>query len=497
MAVEDNEKTEVGRQPVHLGQWVEAKRPRLHPTRRKVLAGVADFSQGGAWTTSSEVRQEVDISQQLLNRHLRALEAEGLVRLDHPGPGLPLKVQATGAGLRALGLRGPQPLPPAERIEPPADSPPAPEALPAIAEPTREAEAVQPGGKTPALLYVSLDDLPAQPAPPPLERRPNIRLKRRSYEFLEGLCDCLAPFFKNLEREDFFHLAGPALDKRPVLGALYDALSPHLPGVGVGEFKEILASLFKPKAREPEAEPAKRPPGQAKPKDQEPPPLSPPEIALEEQLSRTMNQAYAGLAWHRRTRLMSDEWDRARRRRLGCFNTIFVNFGPRWQRRDWNDFNQARRQADHRGADYAQWVTVQFDRVTPEGNCEVRPSDLHGERAVAAYLEYRREDEGDRDRELGPPPYTAQSFNPHDAAHLEYAQRLIGETIALAERIMAGEPQGPARLLAQAVRSGALPQAALDLAPGQREAVLEILRRDAGQYMPLRPVAGPQPKVII
>lgn len=467
MIAEDNEKTEAGKQPVHLGQWVKAKRPRLHPTRRKVLAGVADLGQGGAWTTSSEVRQKVGISQQLLNRHLRALESEGLVRLDHPGPGLPLNAQATSAGLRALGLRGPQPLPPAE--------------------PAAGAEAGQPGAEVPAF-----PPRPAAPAPPP---EPSLRLNRRSYEFLDGLYNCLAPFFKNLSREDFFFLAGPALDRRPVLGALFEVLSPRLPGLRALEFKEILASLLRPGLREKEAERARE--EKSRQKSQEPPALSPHEKVLEEQLARTMNQAYAGLAWHRRTRLMSDEWDRARRRRLGCFNTIFVNFGPRWQRRDWDDFNQARRQADHHGADYAQWVALQFDRVSPEGDCEVRPADLRGERAVAAYLEYRGEEEGDRGRELGPPPYTPQSFNPHDAAHLEYAQRLISETVALAERIMAGEPQGPARLLAQAVRSGALPQAALDFAPSQREAVLDILRRDAGQYAPLRPAAGPQPKVII
>ena len=62
--------------------------------------------------------------------------------------------------------------------------------------------------------------------------------------------------------------------------------------------------------------------------------------------------------WHQRTRLMSDEWDRARRRRLGLFRTAFTSFGPRWQRPDWPDFNLARRQADHRGADYAEWVAV-------------------------------------------------------------------------------------------------------------------------------------------
>lgn len=476
MMVKDSGNMTSGNKPVQIRDWVQANRPKLHPTRQKVLAGVAQLSQEGAWTTSSQVRQNVGISQQLLNRHLRALETDGLVQLENQGPGLPLQARATSAGLRALGLRGPLP------------------AEPGSAEPQVEARQDAPPPVSDDAVAAA-----ATPAPAPV-RQPAIKISRRAYDFLERLYSVLAPFLRNLDRRDYYFLTTPAMHKRPVVGALFEALSHYLPGLRAVDFKEIVASLTGAQAKPQEESIDSQPPAdqpRARATDKEPPELSPAEDALEDQLSSVMNPEYQGMAWHQRTRLMGDEWDRTLRRRMGLFRTKFASFGPRWERPDWIDFNQARRQADHRGADYAKWVTVQFDRLAPEGQREVKPKELHGEQALAAYLDYRREEDGEKGRELGPPPYSAHSFNTYDPSHLEYAQRLIAETTALAERIMAGEPQGPARLLAQAVRSGALPMAALDLAPLYRQEVLNLLQGQTSQDQPARPATGPQPKVII
>lgn len=465
-----------GNEPVQISDWVQANRPKLHPTRRKILAGVAQLNQNGPWTTSSEVRRDVGISQQLLNRHLRALEDDGLVDLENQGPGLPLKVRITSAALRALGLRGPRPAEPS----------------PEIPQTGMEQRTPMPhGGMLPAASVKSSETSIQQQS---------VKISRQAYDFLERLYDALSPFFRSLDRRDFYYLTAPAMHKRPVVGALFEALSHYLPGLRAVEFREIVASLTGAQAKsagQEQQSPPRRAQHDGRAPGDGPPALSPAETALEDQLERAMNPEYKGMVWYLRTRLMSDEWDRTLRRRMGLFRTKFSTFGPRWKRSDWNDFNQARRQADHRGAEYAEWVAVQFDRLAPDGQREVKPSELHGERALAAYLDYRREEDGEKSRELGQPPFSAHSFSTQDPSHVEYVRRLIAETTALAELIMAGEPQGPARLLAQAVRSGALPMAALDLAPLHRQDVLALLHRDANQYRQARPAAAPQPKVII
>ena len=95
--------TNGGGEPVRLDAWVASKHPRLHPTRRMVLKVVASLCRDGEWATSSEVRESTDLSQQLLNRHLRGLESDGMIRIVKPGPGLPLNVRPTSMGLRLLG----------------------------------------------------------------------------------------------------------------------------------------------------------------------------------------------------------------------------------------------------------------------------------------------------------------------------------------------------------------------------------------------------------
>ena len=331
------------------------KQPELHPTRRKVLAGVAELSRDGSWTFSSAVRKKAGISQQLLNRHLRALEVEGLVSLVNPGPGRPLKARVTRAGLSALGQSASLPQDPPE------------------SEPAQES--------------------PATPLATP-ERGPVIRLSKRVYLFLESLYIALTPFMRDLDRIDYYQAVGPAMHMRPVKTALYQALSPYLVGLGPVELEQIVARLLNAQPRPPQ--PGAQSRAQQQPRvrsasmvsGQEPLVLNSTEAALEERLTGCMNQAYQGMAWHQRTRLLSDEWDRTRRRRLGLFRTMFSSFDPRWQRPDWADFNQARRQADYCGADYAGWVAAQFEELSPHGQSEVLPKELYGKRALTAYQEY-------------------------------------------------------------------------------------------------------------
>jgi DNA-binding transcriptional ArsR family regulator len=323
--------------------------PDLHPTRRKVLQGVADLCHDDTWTTSSQVREAVGISQQLLNRHLRALESDGLVSLEKPGPGRPLNAAITGTGLRALGLSGPQPEGESQTLP---------------AAPPEQSHDQAPQAATE-------------------QQRPRIRLAKRVYLFLERLFVALTPFMKGVGRSDFYQAAGPAMNLRPVKTALYQALQPYLEGVGPVEFEHIVTRLS---GVQEQTQP--RPQSQTLVSGQSPLRLNLTEAALEDRLLGSMNPAYQGMTWHQRTRLMSDEWDRTRRRRLGLFRTMFSSFDPRWQRPDWVDFNQARRQADYCGAYYAEWVAAQFEKLSPDGQTEVLPNELHGKRALTAYQEY-------------------------------------------------------------------------------------------------------------
>jgi hypothetical protein len=476
-------------QPVHLNEWVAANQPRLHPTRKKVLAAAARLTADGQAVPSTEVRQEVGLSQQLLNRHLHGLEEDGLVALERPGPGRPLEITATPAGLRAAGLRGPQrqPLAPAEpetraeaepepehRPEPPPQPEPRAEARPRPAPEPEPEPAPQPE--------------PQAAAEPPLPAAPPV--SGRVARFVDSLYDALAPYCPALGRAEFRALVRPALGSRPQAPALHRALAAHLGHMDRALFTEILAEVARRAARGPAPArprtPARRDPAQ-------PPALGPAGEALERQLAESCHPEYHGLPWHRRTRLLSDEWDLCRRRRLGAFNTAFDNFAPRWQRRDWPDFNQARRQADGRGADYREWVAAQFDRLAPRGEAEVPPEALHGDEALEAYRRRHPEQE-QTDSGLGPPPYGLKDFRLDDPGHVAYAQRLIEEIAGLARRVLGKDYEdGPPRLLAEAVRAGTLPAAALELAPRWREATLARLKQGG-----LASGSGlPQPPVII
>ena len=457
-----------GKQPVRIDAWLAANLPYLHPTRRKVLSAVADLTSDGQEATSSQVRQQVDISQQLLNRHLHGLESDGLVELSKPGPGLPLRTRITSAGLRALGRRGPQ-----------------------------------------AALAPAVPSQPKQkPEPSP---QPSPRPQNRRERFLQELYQALKPFLTGLDQAAFQAKAAQGLAQGSHRGLL-QALRPHLVGLDDACFTLVLKHVLSRVTGRPvklslsPAAPKPQPAPRSAPDPRQPPALSPAEKALEAKLAQRVHPDYRGMPWYQRTREFSNEWDRIRRRRLGLLVTSFDNFAPRWQRDDWYDFNLARRQADARGASYIDWIEAQFQK-TEEGQ-DVPPQKLHGEDAISAYHEYRGED-SDRDSNLGPAPYTSETFDPQNSDHVVHAQEQIAEITRLAKEIFGDDPQGPVQLLGQAVLSGTLPRQALELTPRFKDKVLAFLDQQKPQDKPQpnaaqpsgqlgsQPNLAPAPKIII
>ena len=426
-------------EPVDLQRWLEANQPQLHPTRRKVLAAVAELGSLAGEVNSTQVRKAVGISQQLLNRHLRGLEGMGLVELERRGPGRPLLVRITPAGLRALERRRPRRG--AEAAEAAATEAEAP---PAVSHP---AAAPAASALSPALA----------------------RFARSLYQALDA-------YLPGLGWEGFQSLVGPVLRRRPLAAALYQALEPHLVrGMSRELFTQVLGEVARRLKGGDAVEPRPRKPWGR----EEGPPLGPAEAALERRLEQTLHPRYRGMPWYRRTWELSNEWDRARRRQLGLFSTAFDSFRPRWERPDWDDFNQARRQADAHGALYSDWVQAQFERLAAQGEDDVPPSQLHGQEAIAAWQERFGGEEGEA-APLGPAPYTAESFRLDDPRHVAYAERLIREIEDLAQRVLGGGEDTVVRLLEEAVSAGNLPVPALDLAPRYKERVLaDLARRQA------------------
>ena len=118
-----------------------------------------------------------------------------------------------------------------------------------------------------------------------------------------------------------------------------------------------------------------------------PPALTPAEQELEQRLLPKVHQDYRHLEWWEKTKSFCDAWDHLRRSRLGLLETYFPQFKKRWEYSEWRDFNEARRMADLYGARYEEWVRVQFEAASDDG--ELRPHDLHGLGASEAYKHSR------------------------------------------------------------------------------------------------------------
>lgn len=433
--------------PVRLDDWLAANQPKLHPTRRKVLQTVVELAQGQDWANSREVRELAGLSQQLLNRHLRALEADGLVRLENPGPGLPLNVAATAAGQRAIDLRAPA----RQRNTDPAVDPIEP--LEPAAPPETEAVAAKPSDGP------SLDTLSGQ-----LHRLLSQRYPDLNPDDLERLVAKAARLAQ--ERKAVVAPVQPPTSRAP----RPEAPAPVPPAAPPRAVNGGLSDLTRRGAGHEDA--------WFRPTGDYPPPLNQAETALESRLQASVNQEYQGLAWYQRTRLFSDTWERLRRRRLGLLTNYFTNFQPRWERSDWVDFNQGRRQADARGADYREWIQAVTDAAEQAGEMDLQPQNLHGKAATAAYqAQHQSSTQQARSILSEPAPYTPETFDLANPEHTAYAEALMEEIASLAQAIYGDDQEGPLRLAIEAVNRGNLPLRALDLRPRWKEQALNALAR--------------------
>ncbi|MCB2192998.1 MAG: helix-turn-helix domain-containing protein [Deltaproteobacteria bacterium] len=436
--------TNGGGEPVRLDAWVASKHPRLHPTRRMVLKVVATLCREGEWATSSEVRESIDLSQQLLNRHLRGLESDGLIRIVKPGPGLPLNVRPTSTGLRLVDQGG----------SPQAQAEPSWEEIDQQAPPEAE----------------------PQPQPPAESDGVNA-LARRLYQQLEK-------HLLDLDRRQTEDLLSRTLRELGVSPQprKQSATPAAKPAQGVTD--ELDFGLDEPPTTEPDVEAeAELEQEQEIPAQAQPPQLGPVEATLEDKLLLTARAEYRNVAWWKRTRELSDIWDRARRRHLGLLTTYFTSFRPRWEYPEWEDFNLARRQADARGADYNDWVQAQYGRSQGEGQLDLAPRQLHGEKAIRTYQECRPAHQ-QASPTLGEPPFSLDNFDLNDPSHVAYAETLLEQLDQLAQRVYGDDPVGPVNLLVEAVWRGNLPLAALRLRPEYRTAVLAVLQREHPEFSP-------------
>lgn len=486
---QNNDKDGRRGEPVRLDAWVAASQPQLGPARRRVLLAVAELTKNGDWVSSSEVKAVSGGQRQPVNRHLRALELDGLVTLQFQSKGMPLYVKATPAGLRAVGLRGPLRTPEPAPLSP---APPAPAAVILPAAP----DAVVPAPPSAAP--------PAASAPGRMER------------FVSSFYQALQPYLVGVSYADF---------RRLLVANLAAALGKNAPQAGPNPATQVSApavpnpgAVFKAAMSQtiqdalggrpadenvPAYQQPPRPevlPMRFRAEVSDPPALNTAEKALEARLGQSCNSEHRQAAWWQRSKDFSDIWDRVRRWRLGSLNTTFTSFGPRWQHPDWADFNRARRQADARGARYLDWIEAQFDRLSNR----VSPADLSGDEAVKAWQNRLRQNGAAAQGvgELPPPPYTPESFNIHNPEHAAYAEEVMEQICSLAQRVFGDDSDGPVRLLSQAVQSGNLPLAALELRPQWRDSVLAALRPQgpstgAGPSLALTGAGGMRPVVII
>lgn len=417
-------------EPVRLDAWVASKHPRLHPTRRMVLSVVAGLCREEGWTTSNEVRESTGLSEHLVNRHLRGLESDGLIRVVKPGSGPDLDLRPTSTGLRLLGLAASQQAP-QDPAEPESTEASAPDGVGALAR----------------RLYQHLEKHLLD-----LDRHQTEELLSHTLRELgvspQALAQAAAPAPQPVEEPE--EESDFALDQDPsadIQGETEDDLEPENPALP------------------------------------QPPRLGPVEATLEEKLLLTARANYRNIGWWQRTRELSEIWDRARRRHLGLLTTFFTSFRPRWEYPEWEDFNLARRQADARGADYGAWVEAQYQRALSEGREDLAPSRLHGEKAIRAYQESLPAQQ-QVSPVLGAPPFTLDSFDLNDPAHVAYAEALLDQLDHLAQRVYGDDPVGPVNLLVEAVWRGNLPLAALCLRPEYRTAVMAVLQREHPDFLP-------------
>jgi hypothetical protein len=211
----------------------------------------------------------------------------------------------------------------------------------------------------------------------------------------------------------------------------------------------------------------------------EPPQLSKEEERLEKRLMERANPEYQDMPWYKRTDVFCFAWEQARKHKLGVLAPYFNSFAPKWESPDWSAFNRARRQADIHGADYTDWIKVQFDRVSPKGLTRVFPNELYGDQAVKAYLAFQARQEKAPKKHLAEPPFTKRTFNLEDPEHRQYVEEFFQEVERVSHDLFGNSEKGLDMLLCEAVEQGRLPLAALDLRPDWKEMVKSRMRTPA------------------
>lgn len=116
--------------------------------------------------------------------------------------------------------------------------------------------------------------------------------------------------------------------------------------------------------------------------------LTPPRLSkeledLEKELGKKAHPDYRDLSWAERTFFFTLAWDQAQRKRLGSLKTYFSSFEPRWLRRDWAHFNQARILADGAHARYEDWIAFQIERIQATDLFDLDLSFLHDAEALS------------------------------------------------------------------------------------------------------------------
>ena len=410
---------------VSLDDWVAANQPRLGETRERVLCYAVETAKNHGVVSSRNLREDLGISQQLLNRHLRGLEADGLLRLEKRGPGRPLRITPTALGLRV-----------AQRLEPKTSA--------------RQAEEPvhQPSGD------------PTAPPASILEAR--------------GL---LGAFLGTL----MAHLDGqttgvtPAQLGRAVRQALSDFLPIEREQQVVAPQPQIVYAPPPPPPPQPQQFQAPEPVVSQQSGAYAPPRLSADESYEEGRLESTCNSAYHGRPWYERTKIFSDLWDRQRRSRTGSLSTFFIGFGPRWEHPNWPDFNKARQTADSCGAEYGKWLTDQMDRMARMGQTDFSPHLL----ANKAICQAPAQEQGQAGPAPGDAPYTIDTYDPENDAHVLYAMQVINGLIGTASLIFGEDPDGPVRMVTEAIAHKQLPRKALDLVPEIKQKLMARARKGA------------------
>ena len=466
--------------------------PSLHANEIKILQSVAARGLHGERLDAGQISRQIDTPEAVVARLLTGMGSAGLVHLERSGPGQPFSVRITRQGLKALS---------SGQDKPKADSMEKPAAQKNRATPKNARPKTKPKGK-----------------PAEAQNKPAAGAKQAAISPLSG---------SESEPKGSKSRGGKTMpgkksqsdqtEPRPFSSSLYDALSVHMGGMDresiagmVDKFSpQLIQVLTQTLGGDSAAKPVSARGGHQK---SDPPELSQVEQALEKKLAEEAHQDYSQLPWHQRTKLFSFEWDQMRRRRIGVLTTYFNSFGPRWERADWKDFNLARRQADSRGAQYVDWISAQFDRIGLPENGYVAPASFHGRKAVEAYLQFKRGESFESDstkaktaakskprNSLQPKlqaPSDMAAFDLHNPEHRAWAEEKMSEVEQLSQTVFGNDEQGLLRLVCQAIKTGNLPQQALDLRIPIKAKILKIIQDESKAKG--GPIAlGGKPRLII